>query len=124
LPLFVEYFIEHFNLINEQDISGISDNALKLLINYSFPGNVREMRNIIEHSFIFCTSGVLRTRHLPDYIKKHSSNQKMKEMIRTEMIKEIIEALKEAKWNQQKAADSLGIDRTTLWRKMKKFDLI
>ncbi len=124
IPLFVDYFIDHFNLINEKSISGMSDSALKILTNYSFPGNVREMRNIMEHSFIFCNSGMIQTRHLPDYLKKHSSNRKMKEMIQNEMKKEIVDALKEARWNQQKAAEILKIDRTTLWRKMKKFDMV
>jgi len=124
IPLFVEYFLDHFNLVNEKNISGMSDRALKILTNYSFPGNIREMRNIIEHSFIFCSSETIHTRHLPDYLKKHSGNRKMKEMIQNEMKKEIVDALKEARWNQQKAAEILNIDRTTLWRKMKKFDMV
>ena len=124
IPLFINFFINQMNLIDEKDISGVSDAALKLLINHDYPGNIREVKNILEHAFIFCKRGVIQSHHLPKYLREHSTKAQTKDLIQTEMVKEILSALKKASWNHQKAAEILNMNRSTLWRKMKKLNII
>jgi formylglycine-generating enzyme required for sulfatase activity len=65
IPLLVDHFIGQFNARYNKQISGIDENALFLLLQHEFPGNIRELENIIEHAFIFCKSGQIRIEHLP-----------------------------------------------------------
>jgi PAS domain S-box-containing protein len=124
IPLFIDFFINQMNAINEKHIIGVADPVMKLLMNHHFSGNVRELKNILEHAFIFCRSGVIQAQHLPRYIRENSRRIQTKDLIQTEMVKEIMAALKQAHWNHQKAAEILNMNRTTLWRKMKKFNII
>ena len=123
IPLFAEYFVDHLNIINEKHIEGIADDALKILINHKFPGNVREMRNIMEHAFIFCKTGHIQVQHLPAYLKGQLKEEVQKRWIPSGESERIIKALEEAHWNRAKAAEILHMDRTTLWRKMKKYNI-
>jgi len=118
IPYLVQHFIEKFNLLKKKQVQGLTDRAMKLLLAYDFPGNVRELKNIIERAFIFVDSGLIDVQHLPEHL--HSQNLK-KEM---DERSKILEALEKAKWNRKKAAELLSIDRTTLWRKMKKYGLL
>ncbi len=118
IPLLVQHFVEKFNLLKRKRVEGLNDRAMKLLLSYDFPGNVRELRNIIERAFIFVDEGYIDVEHLPDYL--HSEGVRKEEEER----RRILEALEKTRWNRKKAAQLLSIDRTTLWRKMKKYGLI
>jgi PAS domain S-box-containing protein len=127
IPLFVDYYIHHFNIIQQKQITGITPPAMEILLSHHFPGNIRELRNIMEYVFIFCSEGNIEPHHLPQnltHLPKSTpttpppsadSNQSEKQRI--------LQALTQSHWNKKKAAELLDIDRTTLWRKMKKFDL-
>jgi transcriptional regulator with PAS, ATPase and Fis domain len=145
IPLFIDYFINQFNIIQQKKVAGVSSTALEILLNHNYPGNIRELRNIMEYVFIFCNEGQIKPKHLPEYLKiavkgrintnKDEDTEKKRETDNSEGIqiedsslqrfsgeKELIlDALSQARWNKKKAAEILQVDRTTLWRKMKKF---
>jgi PAS domain S-box-containing protein len=147
IPLFIDYFINQFNIIQQKKVAGFSSSALEILLNHNYPGNIRELRNIMEYVFIFCNEGQIKPKHLPEYLKiavkgqkntnKDEDTEKKKETDTVEGIhiedsslqrfngeKELIlDALSQARWNKKKAAEILQMDRTTLWRKMKKFGI-
>jgi DNA-binding NtrC family response regulator len=107
----------------------ISENAMKLLLNYGYPGNIRELENILEHALILCQESTLRRKHLPEYLlqpppafgtrtgKAEAPGSADHER------KRIQAALRRHNSNRSLAARHLGMDRSTLWRKMKKYQL-
>ncbi|WP_052360263.1 sigma-54 interaction domain-containing protein [Solidesulfovibrio alcoholivorans] len=69
IPLLVATFIERLNLLREKSIVGVRDDALRILLRHDYPGNVRELQNILEYAFILCPSGRIGPEHLPDYLR-------------------------------------------------------
>ncbi len=65
IPLLIDHFIARFNRLKGKDIAGVSDAVLARLMEHDFPGNVRELENIIEHAFVLCRGGVIELKHLP-----------------------------------------------------------
>ena len=65
IPLLIDHFIARFNRLKGKDIAGVSDEVLARLMEHDFPGNVRELENIIEHAFVLCRGGVIELKHLP-----------------------------------------------------------
>ncbi|MBD3169775.1 MAG: PAS domain-containing protein [candidate division Zixibacteria bacterium] len=125
IPLLVDHFIGQFNRLRKKDISGLSPPALNLLMNHDFPGNVRELENIIEHAFVLCRGGLIRPEHLPNHIQYSRStpaievSNSMKDM---ESLF-ILAALKRNNWSRKETSRELGIHPTTLYRKIKKLGL-
>jgi len=129
IPLLVEHFIRKFSRLSGKEIQGLSPEAFPMLMSHDFPGNVRELENIIEYATVVCKNGMLGVEHLPDFFK-HSDKSKAKspseakpssleEMERSY----IFEALKRNQWNRTATAAEMGIHATTLWRKMKRLDI-
>jgi transcriptional regulator of acetoin/glycerol metabolism len=119
IPLFIDYFINQFNIIQKKKVEGVSPEALEILLNHNYPGNIRELRNIMEYVFIFCNKGRVRQKHLPEYLRAAvlgRGDRGEKE--------QTLDALDNARWNKTKAAELLQVDRSTLWRKMKKYKII
>jgi PAS domain S-box-containing protein len=128
IPLLIHAFIQKFNARMEKEITGVSDEALQLLVNYHYPGNVRELENIIEHAFVLCRETVIGLDSLPkDLTLSVAAGPSVPSREKTPFDKaefDIIEkALNEHQGNRTRAAKELGIDRSTLWRKMKKYGL-
>jgi len=123
IPLFIDYFVEHLNTIQGKQINGISDDVLEQIMKHTYPGNIRELRNIMEHAFIFCKRGIIQIQHLPEYLRGNIKESHENRIAFSEESEQILNALKEAQWNRNKAAEILNIDRTTLWRKMKKYKI-
>ncbi|MDI9597471.1 MAG: sigma-54 dependent transcriptional regulator [Atribacterota bacterium] len=124
IPLLVNHFIKKYNQILNKRIDCISKDALSYLMDYSFPGNIRELENIIERSMIMCSKNVIE-KGLINFLDKNSINQKsgtLKDMEK-EMIKKY---LVENNGNKTKTAIALGISRRSLQSKIKeyKFDLL
>jgi len=127
IPLLIEHFIARLNAIKGKSIQGVSDEVMSILMNYNFPGNIRELENIIEHVYVLCRGNIIETRHLPLELvnKKVGFNTvhpdlnplKSKEAL---IIKEVLD---KHKGNRILAARELGIGRSTLWRKIKRFGL-
>lgn len=128
IPLLVEHFIDKFNAQMGKHITGVSEETLDILMRYDFPGNVRELENIIEHSMILCRGERIEPVHLPEYLyqpvlvtqKNSKSITKPFHSLEAEFIRKVLE---KNNWNIRKSALELGIHRTTLWRKMQKFGI-
>jgi len=132
IPLLLDHFIERINLKQSKQIKKLSRSALKILLNYNFPGNVRELENIIEHAIILAKGIEIQPRNLPSYL----SSKQIEPPVRTKISEEqdlavlekverdlIASALERNGGNTAAAAKELRIHRTTLWRKMKRYHL-
>jgi PAS domain S-box-containing protein len=131
IPLLVEHFIEKFNAMKGKDIGSVAAGALDILMRYDFPGNVRELENFIEYAFVLCHGRVIETAHLPKELLNATSESdapgtsaeaEMHPLIQAEA-RTIQAALGKYGGNRQKVAAYLGINKTTLWRKMKKYGI-
>jgi PAS domain S-box-containing protein len=123
IPLLVKHFIDKYNVLKNKHIEGASDEVMKILMNYDYPGNIRELENIIEHAFVLCREPYIRTAHLPvNLLRDEAASEKTMKLEKIERIY-ILRALEKNSWNRSKAAADLGIDSSTLWRKMKKYKI-
>ena len=124
VPFLAEHFVAKFNNKFNRHVSGVSDSFLDCLVNYNWPGNVREMEHVIEHAFIVCREDVLSTRHLPeDLLATLDQDDEHPEDLEVESRDGIIAALQSAGGNKSKAADLLGISRRTIYRKIEEFEV-
>ena len=124
IPLLVNHFLRMFKKKNRNAVEKISPEALGILMKYSFPGNVRELENAIQHTFVMCRNGEILPEHLPESITDEhfiSKNVKGESKDERELI---IESLKRNRGNKSKAAVELGMHRSTLWRKIKELRII
>jgi len=124
IPLLIESFINKFNLIKGKRIEGITEDAMIALMNYDYPGNIRQLENIIEHAFIMVKGKYIDIDHLTPEVKEFSKTKGVNEMGLKNIEKDtIIKALNLFNGNKKRVASYLNINRTTLWRKLKKYDL-
>ena len=129
IPYLLDHFIDRFNAVKGKDIVGVSDEALDILMGYYFPGNVRELENFIEYAFILCHGKVIEVGHLPRELLEKAPASEVKGKrpaagpLENAEMESIIEALREHGGNRRKTAAHLGINKTTLWRKMKKYEI-
>jgi transcriptional regulator with PAS, ATPase and Fis domain len=128
IPLLVEHFIAKLNRIQDRDLSGMTDEAMTCLMSYAFPGNVRELENLIERAFILCRSGEIDVHHLPEPLcgkggGPGSRDQNGQRSFRQMEAAFIVNALKRNSWNRSHTALELGMHKTTLFRKMKAFGI-
>jgi len=131
LPDLISYFIDKFNSVMSNQITGIDEEALDILKHYSFPGNIRELENIIERAFILSDDKIIRPGDLglPENIGRGNSlNKKITGKIKYTKLRDLEkEAIEEAlhKWegNRTKAAEELGITRRTLFNKIKEYKI-
>ncbi|HDL90010.1 MAG TPA: PAS domain-containing protein [Thermodesulforhabdus norvegica] len=130
IPLLVEQFIHRFNQIQKKNIRDITPEALSLLMAYDWPGNVRELENVIERAFVLCRDEQIGIEHLPEEITAgslgHKLGKEVKDIKRAREIFEarvIEEALRRNNYNRAATARELGIDKATLYRKMKKLGI-
>ncbi len=126
IPLLVEHLVAKFNLRQGKDIAGVSAEAMARLMEHDFPGNVRELENVIEQAFVLCRSGIIEVRHLPPELRPGADSRGGLEgpMDLKTMEKRFIEqTLSYHKGNRLKAARDLGIDPSTLYRKIKALEI-
>lgn len=127
IPLLVEHFIGRFNSLRGKNISGVSEDTMGILMNYHYPGNVRELENIVEHAYVLCRGSFIEPGHLPRDMLRGTGNTGrtppgLKALDRSEATI-IQQTLGKHKGNKVLAARELEIGRSTLWRKMKKHGL-
>jgi transcriptional regulator with PAS, ATPase and Fis domain len=122
VPMLIDHFIRRFRGRRGKAIKGVSREVLACLRSYGWPGNVRELENAIEHAFVLCPGDTIRMEHLPERIVSAVSKPALKLPSGCEEAV-IAETLERNGWNRAGAARELGMDRTTLWRKLKKFGL-
>jgi DNA-binding NtrC family response regulator len=132
IPLLVENFIIKHSKHLSKKIESISDEALSVLMNYNWPGNIRELENVIERATILSKGQEIIPEDFPEFLKNHkkempaleSNNLKLKDALRSPEKDLILKALDSVKWNRNDAAKILGINRTTLYKKMRRFGLL
>jgi len=128
IPLLSYFFLKRYSVIMKKNITEISEDAMNLLQNYDFPGNVRELENIIERGVALTTGNTIEIAHLPEDLRELSIKTfRRKEgkipSLENQEIAYIKWVLSEAGGNKTTAAQILGIDRVSLWRKLKKYGL-
>ncbi|MCA9735706.1 MAG: sigma 54-interacting transcriptional regulator [Deferribacteres bacterium] len=127
IPILVEHFIEKFNHKMRRRIESVSGNVLQLLMQYDFPGNIRELENIIEHAFVMCRGEIIQLHHLPiEFSQRKPTNPlNQQEPMPLQAAEQHLlrEVLEKHDWNKVATAKELGVHRATLYRKMKKHGL-
>ena len=123
VPLLIDHFLRHFSTLHDKDINGVSPRALNVLMSHNYPGNIRELDNMIEHGCVLCQGGMIRTENLPDWI--HQPTETLGADLSLEEVEKqfIISVLKKNDWNRLATANDLKIHKTTLFRKIKKLGI-
>ncbi|HOX00200.1 MAG TPA: helix-turn-helix domain-containing protein, partial [Deltaproteobacteria bacterium] len=123
IPLLVGHIVAKFNRLQGKDIAGVSDEVLGRLMEHDYPGNVRELENIIEQAFVLCRGGLIEVPHLPLELRPRglpdSLPPRRATTIRSMERHLIMEALLRHHGNRKRAARDLGVDTSTLFRKIK-----
>ncbi len=122
IPLLAEHFLKKFAQSMNKPILGISPEALALLEHYDWPGNVRELQNAIERAVLVCRGREIRPEDLPLQVNEARGQTTGKTLAEVER-QHIQRILQETKWNISQAARLLGIDRVTLYNKIRKYQL-
>lgn len=125
-----EFLIRHSKRVSKK-IEGISEKAMAILSNYNWPGNIRELENVIERAIILAKGPVIQPEDFPDSLIKRKGfgdlkedNQKLKDALKDPEKDLIMKALDSVEWNRNEAANVLGINRTTLYKKMLRYGLL
>jgi PAS domain S-box-containing protein len=122
VPVLIQHFIHQLNLEHGKNIVKVSDEVMKLFMEYQWPGNIRELRHTLEHAFILCPSGEICMEHLPREMSRTQPEHKGdKIQHKTKVdLDSIHDALNKTGGNKARAARDLGIDRRTLYRNLEK----
>jgi len=128
IPLLVDHFLSQFNAEKGKNITGVTPDALSVLMDYDYPGNVRELENIIERAFILCKSNLIDTPCLPPELTPQGMRASVEIPEKENPLKAaeaaaILQALARHDGHREKTAKALGIHKTTLIRKMKKLGI-
>jgi PAS domain S-box-containing protein len=127
IPILVNHFISKFNNLRNKNITSVTNEVMDILLAHDYPGNIRELENIIEHSFVLCEGEIIEEKHLPSSVRPVSKSEDSK-VGETTSLKQmevvlITEALRRNKGNKAAAAKELGINKSTLFRKLKIFNI-
>jgi len=132
VPALLDFFIKKYNAENKKSITGISAETRDLLMRYSYPGNVRELENIIERAVVLSKKGIITTADLPIHVRTSASEEELtvetlqgslNETLETIERSILLEALKASGGVQTRAAEKLGISERVLRYKLKKYKL-
>jgi transcriptional regulator with PAS, ATPase and Fis domain len=123
IPPLVDHFITRFNHLRGKAVTGISEDALSILMAHDYPGNIRELENIIERAFVLCPEGRIDGRHLADDLVARAVRVQVSGGIdatrKAVEAQAIQDALRRTDGNREKAAALLGVHKSTLFRKIK-----
>lgn len=138
LPLLISHILKKRCAKRNIPFDRISEDAMEVLLNHDYPGNIRELENILEHALIICQGPVIERKHLPLSLtngrpaapsehpagtapaQADAATSPLRDSEAVHERDRIIAALENHRWHKGRAADALGVNRTTLWRKMKK----
>lgn len=127
MELLVEFFIARFNRLRGKSVTGITKEALEILMAHDFPGNIRELENIIEHAFVLCAEGDIGPAHLPVNLtasrRLAGESGPVAHSFSSAETQVITEALQRHNYNRAAAAKELGIHKSTLFRKIRKLGI-
>jgi len=123
IPLLLDHFIAKFNRLRGKDVVGVSNGVMRILMEHDYPGNVRELENIVERAFVLCRGGLIEAQHLPPELRKSASDGQLRSdsggTLRELEAMHIADAVRRHGGNRTAAAKELGIDPSTLFRKVK-----
>lgn len=133
IPLLVEHYLAEMNERNGKSVKRFDDSALQVMQRYQWPGNVRELVNVVERAVVLSKHEVLGVEDLPDSLRREDPHRTMLQLpgisnsLKTALVEPerqiILNMLEQNGWNRQKTAAALGINRTTLYKKMKRYDI-
>lgn len=125
IPLLIDHMIYKYNRLQNKDIMGVSDEVMSILVNYDYPGNIRELENIIEQAFVLCRGGIIEVRHLPIELRSDTGALGDLGSLNLQSMEKrfIMEALLRHQGHRKQAASDLGIDVSTLYRKIKALEI-
>lgn len=133
IPLLVKHFLDTYSKENEKEILGVTEDVMEILMSYDWPGNIRELENLMERAVVLTKSKLISRENLPPFLLASQEETKavvsvnneldLKENIQTFQKKAIISALKQAKGIQKKAANLLGVKPTTLNEMIKRLNI-
>lgn len=139
LPLLVNHFVNMYAKENHKKMEGVSQEALAILTNYDWPGNIRELENIIERAIILDTDNVIEIDDFPEILTRAimtpaldqasagvelQDTSSLRDALKDPEKVYILKILEEVGWNKKRAAMKLGVNRTTLYNKLRKYNLI
>ncbi|MBN1614587.1 MAG: sigma 54-interacting transcriptional regulator [Deltaproteobacteria bacterium] len=127
IPLLVDHFIRAFNTVQNKNIQGVADEALACLMFYNYPGNIRELENIIERAFILCKTDKIQMKDLPEFLWTGREDAEraiqQPQSFRDVEAAFLLNALRRNKGNRKRTAEDLGIHKSTLFRKIKQLGI-
>ncbi|MCK8603717.1 sigma-54 interaction domain-containing protein [Desulfoferrobacter suflitae] len=127
IPMLVDRLLARLGSIKGKRVSGVTEEVMELLLNYQFPGNVRELENILEHAYVLCKGPLIKTKHLPqeflDKAKRPVDASFPVNPLESSEARTIRQILATHNGCKIAAARELGVSRTTLWRKIKKLHI-
>lgn len=132
LPILIGHIVRRLCVARDERPPEISEKVMEILLNYHYPGNVRELENILEHALIICQQDTIEPGHLPEYLQNQTAVRKAMPTTTAQQglssendeRDQLLAMLKKHDWHRNKTARALGVDRTTLWRWMKKYGLL
>jgi transcriptional regulator with PAS, ATPase and Fis domain len=127
LPVLIEHLLEKLRYKFKKDIQGISSAVLNLFFRHQWQGNIRELENILEHAFVMCNAKTIQIDHLPEQVLFPTAREESPIITNSMHSAERIiiqNMLEKYKGHRSKTARALGVNPSTLWRKMKKFGLL
>lgn len=131
IPLLIEHFVKKFQAEKQKDIVGVSDEVVTLLMKYDYPGNIRELENIIEYGFILCPGGFIQLGHLPETFGEQ--DQQLDSPLLSAYEGQSLEKIEKSaihlslqrnKWKKMLTCRELGISKDTLRRKIERYSLV
>ncbi len=130
IPLLCTYFLKKFAEGGNTRVAAISPEVIHILSDYDFPGNIRELANIIERGMALATGSIIEPQHLPDdfqektyQVSRAKQEQNTLKTLEEHEMEYILWVLDEVKGNKSMAAKILGLDRSSLWRKLKRYSI-
>jgi PAS domain S-box-containing protein len=127
IPLLIGRFIARMNRLQGKAVTGVDHEVLQILMFNDFPGNIRELENIIEHAFVLCPDGVIQPHHLPGSLNPSplisDKPDTLDNAVKSTEARTIIDTLKRNSYNRLAAARELGMHKSTLFRKIKKLGI-
>jgi transcriptional regulator with PAS, ATPase and Fis domain len=124
IPLLIDHFLDYFGSLDSALVCELHPSAMSVLMEYDYPGNVRELRNIIEHACVLSRGSIIEVGDLPQNVRGDDRTDDLRSASLDELEGRFIESvLAKNDWSRTDTARELGIHKTTLWRKMKKLGI-
>jgi DNA-binding NtrC family response regulator len=123
IPVLAKHFLKRYALKEQKKVLGLSSGAMQALLDYDWPGNVRQLENAVSHSVVLCQGESIRRKHLPRFLRDIAEEESIPTSLAENERILILRALKEANWNKHDAARRLNVSRSTLYSKIRRYAL-